>query len=128
MAHSTALVAQRLGAFLGLLGVILGAFAAHALKPILVANDTWDVWQTGVFYQFVHALALLALGQGTLLRRGMLICWGIGVTLFCGSLYILALAPEIKHWIGPITPLGGAALIAGWGWLLFDLCARKKNS
>ncbi len=104
----------------------MGAFAAHALKPLLVANNTSDVWQIAVFYQFVHALALLALGQQSGLRLGIVVCWGIGVTLFCGSLYFLALEPT-QHWMGPVTPLGGASLIAGWTWLLFNLCAGKKN-
>jgi len=127
MASSSALAAQRLGAFLGLLGVILGAFAAHGLKPLLLSNGTWEIWQTAVFYQFVHALALLALGQGNRARSEIVICWGIGVTFFCGSLYFLAIEPT-QHWAGPITPLGGAALIVGWGWLLFDLCTTRKNS
>jgi len=124
MAYPTALVAQRLGAFLGLLGVILGAFGAHLLKATLVRNDTVDVWHTAVLYQFVHALAMLALGQGTTLRFGTLASWWIGVFLFSGSLYVLALDPS-QHWAGPITPLGGLALIVGWGWLLFDLRDRK---
>ncbi len=110
-----------------MLGVILGAFAAHTLKPLLMANNTSDVWQTAVFYQFVHGLALLALGQGPNLRTGIIICWGIGVTLFSGSLYFLALEPT-QHWMGPVTPLGGALLIVGWGWLLFSLCTGRKNS
>jgi len=124
MASSFPLVAQRLGAFLGLLGVILGAFGAHALKSILTRNDTLDVWHTAVLYQFVHALAMLALGQGTALRLGTLNCWLIGVVLFSGSLYVLALDPT-QRWAGPLTPLGGTALIVGWGWLLFDL--RKSE-
>jgi uncharacterized membrane protein YgdD (TMEM256/DUF423 family) len=115
-----------LGAFFGLLGVILGAFAAHAIKPILLRNGTWDVWQTAVFYQFVHALALLAIGQGTSTRKGIVICWGLGVAFFSGSLYFLALDPS-QHWIGPVTPLGGMLLIVGWAWLLWDLCNQKKT-
>ena len=126
MAYSPALVAQRLGAFLGLLGVILGAFAAHALKPVLLRNGTVEVWHTAVFYQFVHALAMLALGQGAKVRMGPLVCWGVGVFLFCGSLYLLAAEPT-QIWAGPITPLGGTALIVGWGWLLFDLCTGGKS-
>jgi len=126
MANSPALVAQRLGAILGLLGVILGAFAAHSLKPLLLANNSWDIWQTAVFYQFIHALALLALSQGPNLRRGVVVCWGIGVSLFSGSLYFLALEPT-QRWIGPVTPLGGALLMVGWGWLLFNLCTGRKN-
>jgi len=126
MASRTALAAQRLGALLALLGVVFGAFAAHFLKPTLLQNNTWEVWQTAVLYQFVHALAMLALGQGTTLRTGPLVCWAVGVFFFSGSLYLLALDPT-QHWIGPITPLGGTALIVGWGWLLFDLFALKKN-
>ena len=120
-------MAQRLGALFGLLGVILGAFAAHVIKPLLMSNNTWEVWHTAVLYQFVHALALLALGQGTMARLGIVICWGIGVILFSGSLYFLALEPS-QHWVGPITPMGGIALIIGWGWLLLDLFKTKKTS
>jgi uncharacterized membrane protein YgdD (TMEM256/DUF423 family) len=127
MAHSPSLVAQRLGAFLALLGIILGAFAAHALKPFLLQNGTWEIWQTAVFYQFVHALALLATGQGTSLRKGTLFCWSAGTALFSGSLYLLAIFPS-QHWLGPFTPIGGALLIVGWGWLLFNLCGQKKVS
>src|SRR5258708_5930193 len=117
MAPPLSLVAQRLGAFLALLGIILGAFAAHALKPLLLRNGTWDVWQTAVFYQFVHALAMLAMGQGTTLRMPTLFCWWLGTALFSGSLYLLALLPS-QHWAGPFTPVGGTLLIAGWGCLL----------
>ncbi len=127
MAHSTSLVAQRLGAFLALLGIIMGAFAAHALKPLLLRNGTWEVWQTAVFYQFVHALALLAMGQGTHLGKGPLFCWGTGTALFSGSLYLLAVLPS-QHWLGPFTPMGGTLLIIGWAWLLLDLLKRQKTS
>ena len=126
MASPTALVAQRLGAFLGLTGVILGAFAAHGLKPLLLQNNTWEIWHTAVFYQFIHAVALLALGQGPNVRTGIVACWGVGVALFSGSLYLLAFDPT-QHWAGPITPLGGTAMIAGWVWLLFILCSGKKK-
>lgn len=127
MAHSPALVAQRLGAVLGLLGVILGASGAHGpVNLLLVENNTLDYWKTAVLYQFVHAVALLAVGQGANLRLAVVICWGIGVTLFSGSLYFLALEPT-QHWMGPVTPLGGASLIVGWGWLLFNLCTGRKN-
>jgi uncharacterized membrane protein YgdD (TMEM256/DUF423 family) len=126
MAIPPALAAQRLGAVLALLGVCLGAFAAHGLKPTLLENGTWDVWQTAVLYQFIHALAMLALGQGTSLRTGPLVCWGIGVVMFSGSLYILAICPTWR-WIGPVTPLGGAAFIVGWIWFLLSLRAPIKG-
>jgi len=124
MVSSPALVAQRLGALLGLLGVILGAFAAHALKPHLVRLDTVDIWRTGVLYQFIHALALLAIGQGTSARLGPIICWVIGVVLFSGSLYYLAWDPT-QHWAGPITPIGGLFMIIGWAWLLVILFRKS---
>jgi len=128
MAFSSSLVAQRLGAVLGLLGVILGASGAHGPINIqLVANNSLDTWKTAVLYQFVHALALLAVGQQPVLRLGIVICWGIGVTMFSGSLYFLALEPT-QHWMGPVTPLGGVFLILGWAWLLFNLSVGRKNS
>jgi len=105
----------------------MGAFAAHALKPLLLRNGTWDVWQTAVFYQFVHALAMLAMGQGTTLRKPTLFCWCLGTVMFSGSLYFLALFPS-QHWAGPATPVGGMLLIVGWGCLLWDLRHRKQKS
>jgi uncharacterized membrane protein YgdD (TMEM256/DUF423 family) len=124
MALSPSLVALRLGAFLGLLGVGLGAFAAHGLKPLLLQNGTVDIWQTAVFYQFIHAVALLALGRGNELKKAVVWCWSIGVVFFSGSLYFLAVFPTQK-WLGPITPVGGALLIVGWGCLLWDFCRKK---
>ncbi len=107
--------AQLFGAALALLGVMLGAFGAHLLKPRLLANGTWDGWQTAVQYQFVHALALLALSRN--LGRGPAVCWLLGVFLFSGSLYILTTNPS-QIWAGPITPLGGLLFVAGWIWFI----------
>lgn len=121
----TSLVAQRLGAVFGLLGVVLGAFAAHGLKPLLMTNGTWEIWHTAVFYQFVHALALLVVGQKSDVSRGVIICWSAGVFFFSGSLYLLAAFPD-QHWLGPVTPLGGTLMIAGWGWLLWSLRAKPN--
>ena len=67
------------------------------------------------------------MGQGTSLRVGTLFCWWTGTALFSGSLYLLAILPS-QHWIGPFTPVGGTLLIAGWGWLLWDLRHRKNKS
>ena len=76
-----------------------------------------EVWDTAVLYQLVHALALLL--TGILARDGAnrirtLAGWafGLGVLLFSGSLYVLALdGPGV---FGPITPLGGLCFIIGW--------------
>lgn len=110
------------GAAYGLLGVILGAFGAHALRDRLGEN-LLRAWQTGVEYQFYHALALL--GVGLLMQHGAASanwanaagwCFALGVLLFSGSLYALALGgPRL---LGPVTPLGGLFLIIGWGCLL----------
>lgn len=105
----------------GLIGVVLGAFGAHALSARLTA-DLQAIWHTAVEYQFYHALALL--GLGVLLRGGLAsgwlsaaaICFCVGVLIFSGSLYILALSG--LRWWGAITPIGGLLLIAGWVALL----------
>jgi len=109
-------------AILGAIGVILGAFGAHALKKI-VGADQITTFETGVRYQFYHTFALLAIG--ILYRRmpGKLMEWaGIlfisGIVLFCGSLYILTLLEATENVglksIGAITPLGGLCFIGGW--------------
>jgi uncharacterized membrane protein YgdD (TMEM256/DUF423 family) len=119
-------LAQRLGALFGLFGVILGALAAHGpLHDFLEKQGHLDYWRTGLFYQWFHALALLAVGQGRLARRGTIILWLVGVVLFSGSLYILALDSS-QRWAGPLTPLGGLLLIAGWFWLWLNL-TRKSS-
>jgi uncharacterized membrane protein YgdD (TMEM256/DUF423 family) len=105
-----------LAAVLLALATIIGALGAHALKAHL-STDHYEVLQTAVHYQFFHALGLM--GVGLLSERwpgawlsvaGWLLL--AGVTLFCGSLYLLlAGAPRL---LGVLTPIGGVALIAGW--------------
>ena len=119
-------LALRLGALFGFFGVILGAMAAHGpIHDFLDNQNHLDLWHTALFYQWVHALALLAVGQGRSARRGTVICWLAGVVLFSGSLYILALDSNQK-WAGPLTPLGGLLLIAGWGWLWLNLIKKQS--
>ena len=120
-------LAQRLGAILALFGVILGAMAAHGrVHDCLAARQGLDLWHTALFQQWVHALALLALSHQTTARRGPVICWVTGVVLFSGSLYVLGLDPGLK-WMGPITPLGGLFLIAGWVLLWISLLPGRGN-
>jgi uncharacterized membrane protein YgdD (TMEM256/DUF423 family) len=113
---------------LGLSGVALGAFGAHALKESLAANGTAAIWQTAVSYQLLHAVALLALAnraESEAMVRWTGRCWVGGVALFSGSLYALALGgPKI---LGPITPLGGLALLAGWSLLAWN-AFRQPNA
>jgi uncharacterized membrane protein YgdD (TMEM256/DUF423 family) len=126
MPSSSDRLAQRLGSLFALFGVILGALVAHGpVHDFLERQRHLDFWHTALFYQWVHALALLAVGQGRSARRGTIICWLIGIVFFSGSLYILALDSNQK-WAGPLTPLGGLFLIAGWLWLWINLL--KKSS
>jgi len=101
------------------LAVGLGAFGAHALKNILSA-DMKTVFETGVRYQAYHALGIIAVGL--LAERFSLkyanaagFCFLIGIVLFSGSLYTLALSGIRKF--GAITPLGGLLFLAGWALL-----------
>lgn len=104
--------AFRVGAVFGLTGVALGAFGAHGLAGVLQANDTVAVWNTAVFYQMVHAVALLALGAAGRSRLSVCVLWAIGVIVFSGTLYALSISGV--RWLGAITPVGGIALILGW--------------
>lgn len=104
-----------LGVMLGALGVALGAFGAHGLKARLDPEAlAW--WHTGVQYHLWHAIALVAIGAAALPgTRAVAILMALGVLLFSGSLYVMALTG--MRWLGMVTPLGGLALIAGWLWL-----------
>ena len=120
-------LAQRLGALFALFGVILGALAAHGpVHDYLDRQGHLDYWHTALFQQWVHALALLALSHQGTARRACVICWLIGVVLFSGSLYILALNSRLV-WAGPLTPLGGLFLIAGWVALWFSLLKKPAQ-
>lgn len=115
-----------LGAINGFLAVAFGAFAAHALKNLLSAG-LLEVFQTGVEYQAMHALALLAvglLGQDGRSKALKLAGWAFatGILLFSGSLYILAMT-DIR-WLGAITPFGGTAFLLGWGALAWHAARR----
>lgn len=111
------------GAVLAGLAVLAGAFGAHALRARL-GEDSLAIWETAARYQMYHGLALLASGALPPLRDLRLLRTGrrlllAGVLLFSGSLYGLALLGVAA--LGAITPLGGAALLAGWGCLALAL-------
>lgn len=109
------------GALLAGLGVALGAFGAHALKASLPPQALgW--WQTAVQYQMWHALGLLLVGALPQPRLGLAAALlGAGTILFSGSLYLMALTGA--RWLGAVTPLGGAAMIAGWALLAWRVRA-----
>ena len=110
------------GAIFAMLAVILGAFAAHGLKQRM---DSYDlaIFETAARYQMYHAIALLIVGIlaskpqfATRWLKLAAIVFVLGIVLFSGSLYLLALS-GIK-WLGAITPLGGTAFIFGWLFLI----------
>ncbi len=109
-----------LAGIFGALGVAIGAFGAHALEGKLDERAI-AIFETGTRYQLVHAVAiaivaLLALQQGDGETPGVLTIAGwsycVGILLFSGSLYALALS-GVKI-LGAIAPLGGTAFIIGW--------------
>src|SRR5215468_3123323 len=106
----------RIAAVLCFLAVALGAFGAHGLRSTLEGRGMVDVWNKAVFYQFVHAIALLALALYGSINRGAGLLLLIGILLFSGSLYLLALTN--LRWLGPITPIGGLCFLGGWAWLV----------
>ncbi len=100
----------------GVMGVAMGAWAAHGLQATLDAAAIEWV-RTGASYQLWHAAALLGLGAAATLRRTRLfalagLAFGIGALVFSGALYLYALAG--LGWIAALAPIGGAAMIAGW--------------
>ena len=128
MAPPSDRLALRLGAVFALFGVILGALAAHGpLHDFLEKQGHLDYWHTALTQQWFHALALLAISYNQPARRGVVICWLVGVVLFSGSLYILSLNDRLL-WAGPLTPLGGLFLLAGWGWLWISLTRKSPDS
>ena len=105
------------GAILGLLGVVIGAAGTHALEGRLDA-DALDTLETAVRFQMYHSIALVAVGGlGSAWKsRAVAVSCGLlafGVIVFCGSLYLIALA-DIGMF-GVIAPVGGLSLMAGWG-------------
>ena len=97
----------------GASAVLLGAFGAHALHDVLDAEQR-ELWHTAVDYHMWHALALvLAVGLGSGRgRRVAMVAFALGIVLFSGSLYALALGAP--RWSGIITPFGGIAFVIGW--------------
>ena len=111
----------KVGSIFGFLAVGLGAFGAHYLKSHLT-SDFLEIFQTGVSYQFYHALALVAFGLFTE-KRLLVKSWPgyafiLGIITFSGSLYLLAFT-QIRIF-GAITPIGGVAFLAGWAGFFFQ--------
>jgi len=104
----------------GLLAVALGAFGAHGLEDRL--GDRAGVYDTALRYHFVHTLALAVGALAPIAGAGQRACrfacglWGLGMVVFSGSLYALALTGAGA--LGAAAPFGGIALMLGWFFLL----------
>ncbi|MEY3321681.1 MAG: hypothetical protein RLZZ417_1264 [Bacteroidota bacterium] len=111
------------GLFFACFAVIIGAFAAHGLKPLLSIKEI-NNFETGVKYQFYHSFALILVGFLSFHIPSQVskfkwagFCFFLGILLFSGSLYLLSTQSIFNISIpllGPITPLGGVLLILGW--------------
>ena len=106
-----------LGAVFGFLGVALGAFGAHALEDVLLANERVDTWETAVKYHLLHALLLIGIGlirdrQGGRWIKVAGVAASIGILVFSGSLYLLSVTNVT--WLGAITPIGGLGFMLAW--------------
>ncbi len=114
-----------MGSVSGFVGVVLGAFGGHVLKEML-SEKAFSIYLVGVQYQMYHAFALLALGLWAAQNPNIDTkypgsAFTLGIILFSGSLYILALTNQ--KWLGMVTPLGGVSFLAGWIGFAF-LCWR----
>lgn len=121
----SATLAILISALYGMTATILGAFGAHALRG-KIAESALASYHTGVQYQFIHALTLM--GTALLMQRMpspalrlAATLFAVGVLLFSGSIYLLATREltmgDRLRLLGPVTPLGGICLIAGWAML-----------
>jgi len=99
----------------GALAVAAGAFGAHGLKERVAAEQV-AAWATASQYHLLHSVVLLALAlyaaQSGRSAQWPALLFGAGIVLFSGSIYGLVLTSA--KWLGPVTPLGGLCLIAGW--------------
>jgi uncharacterized membrane protein YgdD (TMEM256/DUF423 family) len=114
------------------LGVIIGAFAAHGLKPMMELSQQ-QTFETGVRYQMYHSFALIAVGllsahfSNNHIHLATLF-FTLGILCFSGSLYALSLLQMngivgLKG-VGIITPIGGVFFILGW---IYSLLAVLKG-
>jgi uncharacterized membrane protein YgdD (TMEM256/DUF423 family) len=124
-----------LACILGALAVILGAFGAHGLAEKL-SPEKLETFKLGVSYQYYHVFALLACGilgkslQSEKLFSIAAICFLIGIFCFSGSLYLLSTRTLsgldfLTPVLGPMTPIGGLFLIAGWIIMAYSILKSK---
>ena len=117
----------RLAALSGAVAVILGALGAHQLKTMLSASSL-DSFDKGVKYQMYHTLLLLIMAFSYKPEikkeiKQIAIFLILGISLFSFSIYLLSTQSITGidfSFLGPITPLGGLAMITAWLLLAFN--------
>jgi uncharacterized membrane protein YgdD (TMEM256/DUF423 family) len=112
------------GSVLGLLGVAIGAFGAHALKAMLESAGRADTFETGVRYMFYHAIALVLVGILSKEFPGNTINWSgnaflLGTLIFSGSLFLICFTGI--NVFGAVAPIGGTLLVIGWALLFWSV-------
>ncbi|RMH34709.1 MAG: DUF423 domain-containing protein [Nitrospirae bacterium] len=117
------------GALFGGLGVVLGAFGAHSLRPAL-SPEMVQVFETGVRYHMYHVVGVLAAGWGMVMTahprfRQAGYAFVAGIVVFSGSLYAMALSG--MRWLGMLTPIGGMLFVMGWGLLALGFWAVNQS-
>ncbi len=119
-----------IASILGVLGVILGAFGAHALKSKL-SLEALQSFETAVRYQFLHVLVLLFVNmfnEFNLKQKNRISFLFIaGIVLFSGSIYTIQLVEVPAKNIWFVTPLGGVLLIIGWSVMAFEFIKKLSN-
>lgn len=124
-----------IGSIMSAIAVIIGAFGAHALKPLLSITEL-QTYETGVKYHLIHSLAIILIALLSNFNKNQKVITSayllfIGIILFSFSLYLLSLKQVlgIENWsfLGPITPLGGLLFISGWLLLCWSFITQKND-
>ena len=118
--HATA------GLFLAV-GVVTGALGAHAMERVLDEDGVGAFVTASHYLLFMGAalLGALATGRETGLRW---VVWG--TVLFSGSIFGLLFGKAAEFpmsFLGPVTPVGGMLMIAGWVRWTWGLLGRIRG-
>ena len=122
-----------LGALLGLISVVFGAFAEHGLKAS-ITEENFRFLMTAIRYNQIHAVIITTIGLAILANKKLsnilslklsAISFTLGTILFSFSIYLSATF-GIRNLIY-ITPFGGITLMIAWALLLWTGIAQIKN-
>lgn len=114
-----------ISAISGFTAVAIGAFGAHGLKEKL-SSEMLEIYKTGVLYQLIHSVVLLALSLNTRIKAKLpLIFFLLGIILFSFSLYIYSTSGI--RFFAMITPLGGFCFLIGWLFIIYETIKIKSN-